>query len=766
MCEILAPAGNEECALAAIRAGANAVYLGFSAFSARANAGNFNESALENIVKQAHFLNVKVYVAMNTLVKDSETESFIQTLLAVWKTGADAIIMQDALLGREIHARYPEIVLHLSTQAGVCSAAGARFAKECGFSRVILARETPLAEIGKIAKIIETESFVQGALCTAFSGQCYFSSFAGGNSGNRGRCKQPCRKKYKIDRKGFEEYLYALSLSDLCVGESVEKYLEAGVSSLKIEGRMRRAEYVAAAVKYYRSLLEKAETRQTERALSDLKRTYNRGNYTKGLAFGQDKRLLSQSVQGHIGEKVGVVKVINGKYRVESRFTPQKGDSFKILRAGKEVGGATYEKSERQGFVISSKTRLLNGDGVFVTTDSSANARALEGEKKIPVALSLRFALNERATAEGNGACVCSNEILSAAQSSPLTEEDVKNCFFKTDGLPVDVRFEKIEISGDVFFAKSRLNAFRRAFYEKLFSLRTQTERTDYAFDFSAFSIAPSKAACRGKIAVISSDFSFLSGGNANKNANKSAGGKKIDVAVYKPNDYGAELDPAFLAGDFEKYIYYPAFTSEADREAIKETVKKHRLSGVYAENYAGAAFARENGFGLFAGAGFNLTNQIAVSGLLKHETPDYFTVSKELDEREQRALCLLAPEKSALIESGDVKLMDLYYCPFGKTCAECDKKPVYTLTDEDGRKFPLRRYKSAAGDCRFEVYNCAELVGAGGASGAAFVGGVKTLDLSVFAARSEALEAIESEAAQKELYQNYTSGHRKNSVL
>lgn len=753
MCEILAPAGNEECALAAIRAGANAVYLGFSAFSARANAGNFNENALENIVKQAHFLNVKVYVAMNTLVKDSETESFIQTLLAVWKTGADAIIMQDALLGRAIHERYPEIVLHLSTQAGVCSEAGARFAKECGFSRVILARETPLAEIGKIAKVIETESFVQGALCTAFSGQCYFSSFAGGNSGNRGRCKQPCRKKYKLDRKGFEEAVYALSLSDLSVGESVEKYLEAGVSSLKIEGRMRRAEYVAAAVKYYRFLIEKADNRQTEQALSDLKRTYNRGNYTRGLAFGQDKRLLSQSVQGHIGEKVGVVKAVDGKYRVESRFFPQKGDSFKILRAGKEVGGATYEKSERQGFLISSKTRLLNGDGVFVTTDASANARALAGEKKIPAALSLRFALNERATAEGNGAFVRSEEILSAAQSSPLTEEDVKSCFLKTDSLPVDVRFEKIEIQGNVFFAKSRLNAFRRAFYENLFSLRTKTERTDYAFDFSAFSVTPSKATETKKIAVISSDFSFLSDGNP----------QRIDVAIYKPNDYGAELDSAALEGDFEKYLYYPAFTTEADREAIKEAVKRYRFSGVYAENYAGAAFARENGFGLFAGAGFNLTNRIAVNELLKLENLDYFTVSKELDEREQRAIALLAPEKSALIVCGDIKLMDLCYCPFGKTCAECDKKPVYTLTDEDGRKFPIRRYKSASGECRFEVYNCAELVGTGGA---AFVGGIKTLDLSVFAARSYALEALESESAQKGLYRNYTSGHRKNSVL
>ena len=148
------------------------------------------------------------------------------------------------------------LCLHLSTQAGVCNALGAKYAKELGFSRVILARETRLADIVEIAKIIETEAFVQGALCTCFSGQCYLSSFAGGNSGNRGKCKQPCRKRYKIDRAGFDEYAYRISLSDLCVGEDIQKLTEAGVSSFKIEGRMRRPEYVASAVAYYRALID------------------------------------------------------------------------------------------------------------------------------------------------------------------------------------------------------------------------------------------------------------------------------------------------------------------------------------------------------------------------------------------------------------------------------------------------------------------------------------------------------------------------------
>ena len=201
--EILAPAGNLLCAEAAINSGANAIYLGLSAFSARANAENFDETALSELIKRAHFLDVKIYVAMNTIVKESEREEFLHALLKVWSLGVNAIILQDIFLGKAVHENYPEIVLHLSTQAGVCNVEGAKFAKECGFSRVILARETPLSEIKKIAEIIETETFVQGALCTSYSGQCYFSSFAGGNSGNRGRCKQPCRKLYSYNRTGY-----------------------------------------------------------------------------------------------------------------------------------------------------------------------------------------------------------------------------------------------------------------------------------------------------------------------------------------------------------------------------------------------------------------------------------------------------------------------------------------------------------------------------------------------------------------------------------
>ncbi len=738
MLEILAPAGNQACAKAAINSGANAIYLGYSAFSARQSAENFDLEQLSNIIRDAHFCGVKVYVAMNTMVKNDEVEAFVATALNVWSVGADAIILQDILLGKALKSKYPDIILHLSTQAGVCNENGAIFAKECGFSRVILARETPLDEIAKIAKIIETEVFVQGALCTCFSGQCYFSSFVGGNSGNRGRCKQPCRKRYAYDRQGNTEKNYALSLSDLCVGEDIEKYIALGVLSFKIEGRMRRAEYVAAAVQYYRSILDNLPISVRQNALSALKRTYNRGNYTKGLAFGQDKRFLSTQIQGHLGEKVGVVKVINGKYLVESAFKPQAGDAFKILRDGQEVGGAAFIKSENKAFIITSKTRLKNGDSVFITTDTACNERLLVGDKKGEICLSLCFREGEFAIARANGVELISNERLQSATTRPLTVEELKNCFSKTDGLPIAVAFDTVDLRGDIFMPKSALNAFRRAFYEKLSKSIALGARTQYA---KAGIPLKSFVGRNEKTALIASDFA----------------GVKTDVAIYKPTAYNKPLPQSFINGAFEKYIYYPAFCNSKDEEYIAQLLQENEFDGVYAENYSAIAFAQKLGCKVMAGAGLNLSNSASVSQFLELSQASYYQVSKELNEQEMKPL---VGERAFALASGNIKLMDLCYCPFGKICKACDKKSQYLLLDENERKFPVRRWTNAMEECRFEIYNCADLVGVG-------VEGVGQLvDATLLENAKAAMQAASDERAQKTLYQNHTSGHYKRGVL
>ncbi|MBO5737042.1 MAG: U32 family peptidase, partial [Clostridia bacterium] len=567
MLEILAPAGSIDSALAALNNGANAIYLGLSSsFSARQGAENFDEEAFRAIILRAHLCGAKVYVALNTVVRSGEeVDAFLKDLLFAWNEGADAIILQDIFLGKMVHELYPEIVLHLSTQAGVCNVYGAKVAKDYGFSRVILARETPLNEIAKIAEFMETEVFVHGALCTCFSGQCYFSSFIGGNSGNRGRCKQPCRKKYAYDRNGNTEKNYALSLSDLCVGEDIQKLINAGVISFKIEGRMRRPEYVAAATRYYRGILDGQGN--TESNLSDLKRTYNRGNYTKGLVFGQDKRFLSTAIQGHLGEKVGVVKVVSGQYLVEGRFAPQKGDAFKIIRDGEEVGGAIYVKTQGKSFVIDSKNRLKNGDGVFVTTDTKVMERVLSAEKRGKIALSLTFVEGKKAVAQWQDVIFESDNLLQTAQNRPLTKDELRACFSKTDGLPADVTFNEITLEGNIFVPKSELNAFRR----KVFATICQQMQTGNRAQIEK-QILPTITLLgkNAKTAVMSDDFT----------------GIDTDIAIYKPQDFSADLPKAFTDGNFEKYIYYPAFATSNDLEKLANWIKKYGLDGVYAENY------------------------------------------------------------------------------------------------------------------------------------------------------------------------------------
>jgi putative protease len=739
--EILAPAGNLACAEAAINNGANAVYLGLSAFSARASAENFDEVALLNLIKKAKLLDVKVYVAMNTLVKDTELEQFIRSLLKTWSLGVDAVILQDLFLGKAIKEKYPEIVLHLSTQAGVCNEYGAKLAKEYGFSRVILARETPFSEIEKITKIIETEVFVQGALCTCFSGQCYFSSFAGGNSGNRGRCKQPCRKQYSYNRSGYQEKAYALSLSDLCVGEKIQTLKNAGVTSFKIEGRMRRAEYVASAVRYYRLLLDGATEEEKQKSLSALKRTYNRGNYTQGLAFAQDKRFLSRAVQGHLGEKVGVVKVENGEYVIESSVECGNGDAFKVFRKGKEVGGALFLKAYKRGFIVSSKNRLLSGDSVFITTSAKTNEELLSTIKRKKLSLRLRFVVGEKALAICGNVSLQSEWVLEQAQSRALSKQDIIDCFMKTDGLPIDVEFKSVELVGDIFLAKSLLNGFRREFYYLLSNGIDERSNLEY----SAFSTERFTDSKQEKTTVIAEDFSFNDR-------------DKIFVAVYKPKDYSKEPNESFLLGDFEKFIYLPCFTTGEDLDKIADMIKAYSLDGVYAENYAGVRFAEEYGISVFAGTGFNLTNAVAINELLKNSCVKYYAVSKELDEREQKALI---SENGFVLTGGNLKLMDLRYCPFEKSCKSCDKKFVYSLTDENGREFPVRRYLSTTGECRFETYNCANLIGGKYVSN-------KLLDCTLFSATEieNLVRFCADEDKQKTLYPNYTAGHTKKSVL
>ena len=723
--ELLAPAGDIKCARAALRAGADAIYLGLPAFSARAGAGNFALSEFSETVRLAHLLDAKVYVCLNTLVKESELEAFFESALSAWNLGADALLIQDIFLGKELKRRYPEMVLHLSTQAGCCSVYGAELAKEYGFSRVVLARETPIEDIPAISSIIETEAFVQGALCSSFSGQCYFSSFAGNNSGNRGRCKQPCRKLYSIDRKGFESPAYALSLSDLSVGPRVKELLEAGVTSLKIEGRMRREEYVSAAVHYYCAILGglKGEIPAWKSALA---RTYGRGGYTEGLAFGQDN-LLSRKVQGHIGERMGTLELKKGKYYC--RGIARKGDGFKILRGGEEVGGAVCTGEGEGGFYLSSEQRLRAGDEVRITTDTSLAETFRSRSLHRAIWLSLRFVAGEKPQMHCEGYTLTGEEPLQTAERAPLTEEELIRCFQKTDDLPLAPIVEHVETQG-AFLPKSQLNALRRAFYEGLAAhLAPAREQLAPRTGTCALEPVPSQ-----KTAVIAEDFEGL----------------KADVLILKPRDYARVTPEDVQRGEGEKYLYLPPLLTAADEKLIAPLLPL--FDGIYAEGSYGIKLAETYQKPLFAGAGFNLTNSFAVSNL-KAAGAKYFVLSKELSTAEQRKL---AAEGAFVLTLGSVKLMDLAYCPFGRTCKSCDRRGAYRLTDEQGRAFPLRRYRLSGKFCRFEVYNCVPLAGYDAGAGA-------LVDASC---RSDGAFLLKRAHSPEGALAGATKGHAERSML
>ena len=306
MIEVLAPCGGEDCVPAALNTGADAVYLGVTAFSARKNAKNFTSEALDETIRLCHLSGVKVYVAMNTLIFDSELDEAVKTAKELHEKGVDALIVQDLGFVRRLKREVPDLTLHASTQMTITSAAGACFALEQGFKRVVLAREMSFKEIKRVVETvdIETEVFVHGALCVCVSGQCLMSAMYGGRSGNRGLCAQPCRLDFSVGNRHN-----VLSLKDLSVIENLRKLSEIGVTSAKIEGRMKRPEYVAAAVDACRKALS-GEIPDTER----LKSVFSRSGFTKAYFDGTIANMEGVRTKDDVEASSGILKEIQRLY--------------------------------------------------------------------------------------------------------------------------------------------------------------------------------------------------------------------------------------------------------------------------------------------------------------------------------------------------------------------------------------------------------------------------------------------------------------------
>lgn len=338
--ELLAPAGNLEIFKGVIESGADAVYVGGSMFGARAYANNFTEDELLEAIDFAHLRGVKVYLTVNTLIKNSEFSKLYDYLLVYYKRGLDAVIVQDIGVVKAIHEYFPSMEIHTSTQMTVTGADGVRFLSQFGVTRVVMAREVSLAEMKRIHEEtgMELEAFVHGALCYSYSGQCLFSSILGGRSGNRGRCAQPCRLPYTVEGKKDE---YILSLKDMCGIKALDKLHDAGVYSLKIEGRMKQLEYACGVVKYYRSYID------SKKPVSDadydrIKSLGNRCGFTDRYYFDHNGSDMVTYVKPNFVSNAAEPSPEKRKLSIEGELVLREGEpgSLTVKR-----GDVTYKAS-------------------------------------------------------------------------------------------------------------------------------------------------------------------------------------------------------------------------------------------------------------------------------------------------------------------------------------------------------------------------------------------------------------------------------------
>ena len=338
--ELLAPAGNLEIFKGVIESGADAVYVGGSMFGARAYANNFTEEELLEAIDFAHLRGVKVYLTVNTLIKNSEFSKLYDYLLVYYKRGLDAVIVQDIGVVKAIHEYFPSMEIHTSTQMTVTGADGVRFLSQFGVTRVVMAREVSLAEMKRIHEEtgMELEAFVHGALCYSYSGQCLFSSSLGGRSGNRGRCAQPCRLPYTVEGKKDE---YILSLKDMCGIKALDKLHDAGVYSLKIEGRMKQLEYACEVVKYYRSYIDSMKP-VTDADYDRIKAIGNRCGFTDRYYFDHNGSDMVTYVKPNFVSNAAEPSPEKRKLSIEGELVLREGEpgSLTVKR-----GDVTYKAS-------------------------------------------------------------------------------------------------------------------------------------------------------------------------------------------------------------------------------------------------------------------------------------------------------------------------------------------------------------------------------------------------------------------------------------
>lgn len=490
--EVLSPAGSFESLEAAIKAGADAVYLGGDRFGARAYASNFDKENMCRAIDYVHFHGKQIYMTVNTLFKEQELEDLYEYLLPYYKEGLDAVIVQDAGAASFIRREFPDLDLHASTQMTVTGYEGAKFLGELGFTRVVPARELSLEEIREIRQgtNLEIETFVHGALCFSYSGQCLMSSMLGGRSGNRGRCAQTCRLPYDLYENGKKKNAasekYLLSPKDLCALEILPQVLEAGTNSLKIEGRMKRPEYVAAVTRQYRKyvdLYKENRDRYQVKAkdMQELMELYNRGGFTKGYYLTHNGRdMMSMKRPNHMGYYVGKIKEIQkNKILFQCETDIHKQDILEITVGKEEKVELTSPIDVKKGKIASLNgkqiKKLKKGMAIYRTRNqnliSAIQNEVIQMEKKEKLKGNVTFSVGKPVMMhiwnENHEVCV-SGDLVQEAQNQPITEEKLRQQILKTGNTPFVLELEQVIMEGDGFLPMGAVKALRREALEQM----------------------------------------------------------------------------------------------------------------------------------------------------------------------------------------------------------------------------------------------------------------------------------------------------------
>lgn len=419
--ELLAPAGNPAAFYGAVKAGADAVYLGSNRFGARAYAENFTEEEITECIRYGHIMGCRLYLTVNTLMKEDELKELYSHVLPLYEGGLDGVIVQDFGAFRLLKESFPGLELHASTQMTLCSSNGARLLKNMGASRIVPAREISLEEIRKIRQEvdIELETFIHGAMCYCYSGQCLFSSILGGRSGNRGRCAQPCRLPYSVETNGKRSReQYFLSLKDMCTLEHMPELIEAGIDSFKIEGRMKKPEYAAGVTAVYRRYIDR---------YYEMREKYG--------AAEAGERFRVEKVDNHILNSLYIrSQVQNGYY---------------------------FRKNSREMITLDSPAYSGSDENLL----ADIKRQYLDEKKRLPLTLHAVFKEGEPVSlslsVKGHSVTV-SGEPAQRAANRPITEENIRKHLYRLSDSPFLAGEITVDMDSNVFYPLGQINELRR----------------------------------------------------------------------------------------------------------------------------------------------------------------------------------------------------------------------------------------------------------------------------------------------------------------